>query len=206
MVSSEKQTSVGKTPVLRKCGSGRAVLPQLYDLLYGGDVGTKLAVAARLFRRYGEELRQEQRLAAGLSSLSDLHEELRRQMLMMGMDGTCARCARESGGGCCSIAIAAETDVVQLLLNMLAGVAVSFRRNNGPECCYLSETGCIFLFKPLFCLNYICGRIVSREQHGNLRILEERTGALLRAQHDLETLLIDFFKERMQTVGDESVG
>jgi hypothetical protein len=101
--------------------------------------------------------------------------------------------------------ISAETDVAQLLLNMLAGVAVSFRLNNGPECCYLSETGCIFRFKPMFCLNYICDRIVSYEQRANLRILEERTGALLRAQQGLEILLIDFFKRRMPTVGEESV-
>jgi hypothetical protein len=202
MVSSEKQTSVGKIPVLEMGGSGRAVLPQLYALLYGGDVGTKLAVAEKLFRFYREELKREPLLAAGLSSLSSLHDALQQQMLAMGMDRTCARCAQGSGGGCCSMTIAAETDVVQLLLNMLAGVAVFFRRSNNPDCCYLGENGCIFLFKPMFCLNYVCGKIVACEKLDNLQILEEKTGILLQAQQDLEKTLIEFFKARASAVSD----
>jgi hypothetical protein len=201
-VSSEKQTAVGKTRVLEMNGSGRAVLPQLYALLYGGDVGAKLTVAEKLFRFYSQALKQEPLLAAGLSLLSGLHDALQQQMLAMGMDRTCARCAQGSGGGCCSMTMAAETDVAQLLLNMLAGVAISLQRNNNSDCRYLGENGCIFLFKPMFCLNYICGKIVACEKPDNLQILEEKTGILLQAQQDMEKKLIEFFKARASAVSD----
>jgi hypothetical protein len=186
-----------------KMTGGFPVLQQLYNLLYSGDITTKLAVAERLFVLYGEELTQDSEVAAGMSTLRDLHEVLQQQMVVMGMDRTCAQCAQGSDGGCCSMAIAAETDVVQLLLNMLAGVAVSFRQNDGLSCCYLDEEGCIFLFKPMFCLNYICRKITACAQPDNLRILAERTGMLLRAQQDLEKTLIDFFKGKAPVVGDD---
>ncbi len=179
------------------------VLPQLYDLFYSGDIGTKLEVAGRLFRLYGEELAQDPRVAAGMMDLCGRHQALRQQMLVMEMDRTCTRCAQGSGG-CCSMAIAAETDVVQLLTNMLAGVVVDIQRSNGIGCCYLGEKGCIFLFKPMFCLNYNCSIITLGGQSDHLRKLEKQTGMLLRAQQDMENRIIHFFKEKVSAVDENN--
>ena len=170
-------------------------LPQLYDLFYGGDISGKRELAERLFLRYGAELAQDPQVAASIKDLRCLHEALQQQMLAMEMDRTCTRCAQKNGGGCCSMAIAAETDVLQLLMNMLAGVVVKFQRNNGLECCYLGEKGCIFLFKPMFCLNYNCKSITLGGQHDHLQILEEKTGTLLRSQQDMENRMIGFFSK-----------
>ena len=175
---------------------GLSTLPQLYDFFYGGDIDMKLAAAERLYRRYGVELLQDPPVIAGMTDLRGLHEALRQQMLAMEMDRTCTRCAQRSGGGCCSMAIAAETDVLQLLINMLAGVVVKFQRSNGPDCCYLGEKGCIFLFKPMFCLNYNCSSITLGGQRDHLRVLEQQTGSLLRSQQNMEKRMIDFFKEK----------
>ena len=169
-------------------------LPQLYDLFYGGDISGKREVAERLFLRYGAELLQDPQVAAGITDLRCLHEALQQQMLTMEMDRSCTRCAQTSGGGCCSMAIAAETDVLQLLMNMLAGVVVEIQRSNGTDCCYLGEKGCIFLFKPMFCLNYNCSTITLGGQRDHLRILEQQTGILLRGQQDMENRMIDFFQ------------
>ena len=102
-----------------------AVLQHLYTLFYGGDTGVKLVVARKLFLRYGWELERNSRLTRGLSELVRLHEGLKLQMLAMELDRICSRCAQKTDGGCCSQAMAAEIDVAQLLLNMLAGVPVS---------------------------------------------------------------------------------
>jgi hypothetical protein len=180
-------------------------LSHLYDLLYGGDVGMKLEVADTLFRLYGRELVENTRVADGMSSMHRLHQSLQEHMLQLGMDRTCSKCGFADSGGCCSIDIAAETDVPQLLLNMLAGIAVSFRTKIDGECCYLDENGCIFQFKPIFCLNYNCDRIRTSEQRDNLKILEYRTGMLLKAQHDMENCLIDFLRQRLPFVYEHIV-
>ena len=178
-----------------------AVLQHLYTLFYGGDTGVKLVVARKLFLRYGWELERNSRLTRGLSELVRLHEGLKLQMLAMELDRICSRCAQKTDGGCCSQAMAAEIDVAQLLLNMLAGVPVSCTQNNGPSCCFLGDKGCIFLLKPVFCLNYICSKIVGKRQGPELLILEKQTGRLLQAQTGMEGVLIDFFAERGPALG-----
>ena len=102
------------------------------------------------------------------------------------------------------MAIAAETDVAQLLMNMLAGVVAGIQRSNGTDCCYLGDKGCIFLFKPMFCLNYNCSIITLGGQRDHLRRLEKRTGMLLRTQQDMENRMIDFFKGKVSAVDENN--
>ncbi len=173
------------------------MLPQLYTLFYGGAAGARLQVAERLFRLHGVEMAEDKVIAAGMADLDGCRRALRRQMLAMEMDRTCTRCAQGSGGGCCSDVFAAETDVAQLLMNMLAGVVVDARQGSGAECCFLGAKGCIFLFKPMFCLNYNCNIITCGGRPAALRELEKRTGMMLRAQQVMEGKLIDFSKERI---------
>jgi hypothetical protein len=195
MVSSEKQIISSKGSALERDAQGKIELAKLYDLLYSGDIVTKRRLAENLFRIYGEDLQKENRVA--LVTLMDLQQAVQRQMLAMGLDRICSQCAQQSCGGCCSMTIAAETDALQLLANMLAGVSLTFRQTDNQECCYLGDQGCIFLFKPMFCLNYLCSKITGCVQSDSLRILEKKTGALLQAQHDMDWLLIDFFKGRI---------
>jgi hypothetical protein len=114
-------------------------------------------------------------------------------MAAMAMGATCTQCAGRPGGGCCSRYMAAENDVLQLLLNMLAGVQVHIQQDNRIECCFLGKTGCILSFKPMFCLNYICSHIKGKGDRANLLLLEQRTGDLLTKQAAMEQLLLDFF-------------
>ncbi len=173
-----------------------SMLPHLYDLIYGGEIGAKLEVTKRLFLFYGEQLAKDPQVSAYMTSALGLHKALRRQMELMEMDRICTECAQGKGGGCCSAAFAGETDVIQLLMNLLAGVVVDVQHNNEKECCYLGPKGCIFLFKPIFCLNYNCPRITSGGRQHALLTLEQRTGKLLSAQHDLENRLIDFLRKK----------
>lgn len=167
---------------------------RLYQFFFGGDVGRKLTIADRLFRLYGAELQQDAGVRTGMTQFHLLYRELTQQMLAMGMDRTCSLCGEKNGGGCCSLVFAAETDVTQLLINMLAGVEVRVQQENEAECCYLGKTGCIFLAKPMFCLNYNCPIIRLGNNEKDLRLLEIVTGRLLAAQQELEKRLLDFFQ------------
>jgi len=88
--------------------------------------------------------------------------------------------------------------VLQLLMNMLAGVEVSIQQEEMVECCFLGVAGCILTMKPMFCLNYNCSHIKGKEEGASLHLLlEQRTCDLLRKQAVLEEILLEFFCENL---------
>jgi hypothetical protein len=180
--------------LLKNDGGGMVTQSKLYELFYAGGIGEKQALAKRLFALYGQDLLVDGQTKALLLVLHKRYEQLQQQMQMMAMYRICGECGREYGGGCCSITFAAETDVIQLLMNMLAGVDVGFVRNTDVDCCYLGEQGCIFLFKPMFCLNYLCHRFTHWERRADLALLERRTASLFETQVQMEGHLIKYLR------------
>jgi len=160
-------------------------------LLYNGSVAEKLQTARQLLHQYGELFKNTEGLGEVLDRMRVLAGQLQDHMSAMDMGRLCVRCAARTGGGCCSLYMAGETDAVQLLLNMLAGVTVEPVRDDGVECCYLGPRGCIFLFKPMFCLNYNCTHILEDASPVDLARLEVLAGHLLGQQYDAEKIILD---------------
>ncbi|TKB05933.1 hypothetical protein [Desulforhopalus sp. IMCC35007] len=89
--------------------------------------------------------------------------------------------------------MAGETDSLQILINLMAGVNVIPVNHNPAECCYLdTAAGCIFTFKPMFCLNYNCQSIKGQLKRAGEQQLEKLTAMLLGSQYELEMLLFRF--------------
>lgn len=170
---------------------------ELYPLLYSGDVMVKLAAARDLHVRYGKILGLRPDIMSQLAMMEASEGSLQAQMGAMGMGETCTQCASRAGGGCCSRYMAGENDVLQLLMNMLAGVEVTIQQDGPIECCFLGERGCVLTMKSMFCLNYNCSHIKGKEDGATLLLLEQRTGELLTRQAVLEDLLLDFFCEHL---------
>ena len=170
---------------------------EIYTLFYSGDVSVKLATAHDLYASYGQTLALRPEIIEQLAAVENSERALQAQMGAMAMGVTCRQCASGPGGGCCSGYMAAENDVLQLLMNLLAGVQVAIQQDDGIECCFLGATGCVLSYKPMFCLNYICGHIKEDGEPATLLLLEQRTGSLLRKQADMEQLLLDFFCEKI---------
>ncbi len=170
---------------------------EIYTLFYSGDVVLKLAIAQDLYARYGQDIVLRPDIMAQLAVVKTSERTLKAQMGAMEMGVTCTQCASRQGGGCCSRYMAAENDVPQLLMNMLAGVRVSIQQDDRIECCFLGGSGCVLSFKPMFCLNYTCTHIKGKEEPATLLLLEQRTGSLLRKQAGMEQLLLDFFCENI---------
>ena len=183
-----------KGDLLNKADMGTRA--EIYTLFYSGDVVVKLAVAHDLYGRYGQALVLRPEIMAQLAAVGAAERALQVQMGAMAMGVTCTQCAGRQGGGCCSRYMAAENDVLQLLMNMLAGFQVSLQHDDGIECCFLGKTGCVLSFKPMFCLNYICSHIKEDGNPSALLLLEQRTGDLLTKQAGMEQLLLDFFCEQ----------
>lgn len=166
---------------------------ELYGFLYGGTVLEKRQRAGGLHHRFGSELLALPEINDWLRKMEEAQWGLKGQMEIMAMGHTCSWCARRPGGGCCSHSMAGENDVLQLLMNLLAGVELQIQQQRVDECVFLGETGCVLRFKPMFCLNYNCSHIRKRADRQALLLLEKKTGTLLTRQAELETRLVDFF-------------
>jgi len=170
---------------------------EMYAYFYSGEVALKLAVSRELYVQFGNVLLQQPDILTQLTNVKANERALQRQMGAMTMGLTCTQCASRQGGGCCSSFMAGENDVLQLLMNLLAGVQVQVQQDDQQECCFLGMTGCVLTMKPMFCLNYNCSHIKDKEVATTLLLLEQRTAALLVSQAGLEGLLLDFFCENL---------
>lgn len=177
----------------------KKMIPDTISLqqLFYAPVAEKLRLAEELHQQYGADFLRHDDLRAGLEQLQKYAALLNRHMAEAGMGELCVRCAAGSGGGCCSLYMAGETDAVQLLMNMLTGVTVRQVRGDSGECCYLGEKGCMFTFKPMFCLNYNCRNILAAASPENTRELEQLTGQLLGKQYEVEKKLLNLISTRM---------
>ena len=163
----------------------------IISMAYSGDAPEKLRKAKQLFHQYGTQLLAQKTITESLAILRDANISLESHMVAMNMGKSCSSCALLPDGGCCSAYMGHENnDVIQLLMNLLAGVDVRMVRIDDIECGFLADTGCILLFKPIFCLNYLCERIQTESKQSDLKILEEKTGYLLGLQVALEQNII----------------
>lgn len=164
----------------------------IITLAYTGDGHSKLAEAKKLLLANGEQLRRHEAIQRTLQLMEHAAIALDQAMAAMDMGPLCTACAATPDGGCCSAYMGHENnDVLQLLMNLLAGVPVESMVAEGDECCFLGEKGCVLKFKPIFCLNYLCHQIRDKATDNELLFLEKKTGALLGYQVSLEKLLIE---------------
>lgn len=162
---------------------------------YNGPVLSRLDASHRLYRLLATRLRQNDRFSHELGHLLDNARAVNRQMAAMHFGPLCISCSSNPAGGCCSLYMAGETDALQMLLNLLVGIDVWPVRTDGKECLFLGETGCIFLFKPMFCLNYNCTHIHRAATPEAMKELERLSGALLGKQYELEQHLLMIIRQ-----------
>ncbi len=161
------------------------------DTFYSGHAADNLATARSLFARYGAQLQATPLLKDELRQLRQQALHLDTHMLTLGMDHLCSHCAAGLGGGCCSAFMADNTDSIQMLINLLLNVMIEEHSHPHDNCRFLGKRGCLFLIKPIFCLNYNCTAILNATQQHHLDLLYERAAAVLSQQTRVESLLLD---------------
>jgi hypothetical protein len=163
--------------------------PSLLHQLYSGTLQNRLNFGKALHAQLSHRLMQDPTFACTFATLRQAADTLAGYMAARGMGRQCTACATNNPGGCCSREIAEETDALQMLMNLLAGVKVDISEGQGETCCFIGTEGCSFMFKPMFCLNYNCTRIIA--QMGPARSeLELLTGRLLGIQYEVEKMLL----------------
>lgn len=163
---------------------------------YEGGPTDKLATARVLHAELAGRLTARPPFADELDLLCRESEALARQMQAMELGRLCSRCATRPDGGCCSAFMAANTDALQILINLLLGASVAEQPDSGDNCCFLGPRGCLFLIKPIFCLNYNCTHILTGADPTDLAVLDRRAAAVLSRQTRIEDMLLEVLRDR----------
>jgi len=162
---------------------------QTIESLYFGDVSSKIENAHRLHRESGVRLGTDREIQEGLNRLVHLERKVTEAMRSMTMFELCAECGGQPTGGCCSAKMANETDSMLLLINLSAGFEVSRKRDDDHECCFLGPKGCSLKFKPIYCLNYLCRKIITDSSSEQIACIQGATAEFLGQLVNVEELL-----------------
>ena len=163
--------------------------PFSHSLLYDGSLESKRETGKAIAELLREELEHNIVFIKEFSELKKRAAALNSHMATMNLGELCSGCASKPDGGCCSRYMSGETDAIQIALNLLAGIDVQFVQSDESECVYLGERGCIFTFKPMFCLNYNCSHIHSWSSTSGVKQMERLAGRLLQKQYELEQFI-----------------
>lgn len=175
----------------------------IIESCYGGDAAAKLELARKLATQFAGLLMLDPEVCKQLDLLKAELAVLDTHMSVMAMGKSCTLCAAQPDGGCCSTYMGNENnDALLLLINILAGVDVQLVCGNGVECCFLGNRGCVLSYKPIFCLNYLCGHIRDVSTREMLNALEQKSGALLSAQYHLEQMVIHLLQQAAGEIED----
>jgi hypothetical protein len=166
------------------------------DILYSGSVVSRLAASRFIHRQLAEQLRGHESFMSEFTLLMQHANAVNSHMAEMNLGALCIRCSAQPSGGCCSLYMAGETDGLQMLMNLLAGIDVQAVRNDGSECIFLGHSGCVFLFKPMFCLNYICSHIHQAASSAQMEELQRLTGVLLAKHFEVEQYLLALIRRK----------
>ncbi len=160
------------------------------DRFFSGTLNDKMVEMDTIYGRRKKQLLKDKAVNKSLGLLKKYAAELSAQMKAMHMDELCSNCAGQSGGGCCSAYMEANSDVILLLINRLYGTRITKQHGAAGQCCFLGDSGCILTIKPMFCLNYNCRHISDQATETEMRELEQLAGRLLTEQTRLESLLL----------------
>ena len=163
---------------------------------YSGTPAEKLTQAHALFAELADRLTASHGFQGELDQLRQHSLALNQHMRTMDLGRLCSGCAARPGGGCCSAYMADNTDSLQMLINLLLGISIVQQQDSGGNCCFLGVQGCLFLVKPIFCLNYNCTHILDSTAPVKLEILYHRAAAVLSQQTKIEGVLIEALRNR----------
>ena len=172
----------------------------IIDIFYSGPVLSRLAASCIVYRQFQERLRGDVYFMREFTLLTRHAHAVGSHMAAMNLGPLCVRCSSRPSGGCCSLYMAGETHALQMLMNLLAGIDIQVVRNNGSDCIFLGNGGCIFLFKPMFCLNYNCTHIHRASTPSQIETLARLTGVLLVKQFEVEQYLLTLIRQEKRTL------
>ncbi|MGA7965185.1 MAG: hypothetical protein WCB49_04745 [Gammaproteobacteria bacterium] len=147
--------------------------------------------ARDIYREFGKDLLETPKIDRLLGQLKEATLASREEMGQTGIVEICRRCDQLEGGSCCGAGLENRYDGWLLLINLLLGADIPFKRHDEKSCFLLGEKGCLLVSRHVICINYLCGKITRRIPPDHLKELRELEG------RELETLFL--LKESLRT-------
>ena len=132
--------------------------------------------ARDIYGEFGGRLLENPKLVRLLGQLKEATLASREEMGQTGIGEICRRCEQLEGGSCCGAGLENRYDGWLLLINLLLGVEIPFKRYDAESCFLLGENGCLLVSRHVICINYLCGKITRRIPPGPLKPLREKEG------------------------------
>lgn len=149
------------------------------------SIEEKIEEARALYEARGSLLREEVGIRDLLTRLEGSIRASTEAMHAFRVAQACKRCEELEGGSCCGAGIDNRYDPIQLLINLLLGVALPDRRKVPDSCYFLETDGCCLKARHVLCVNYLCTRLqqsLSAEERNALQAVlgtELDTGFIL---------------------------
>ncbi len=150
----------------------------------------KIALARRIWERYGRTLASDRELANLLQrydqEIRNTHHLMRKARLVE----ICSYCAAHTpGGSCCGKGIEEWYEVPVLLFNLMMGREIITDPPGPKDCLFLGPQGCRLWARHHFCVNYLCHRIHGCTLPLQVEKLQAQAGKELFLCWELERLL-----------------
>jgi hypothetical protein len=147
-----------------------------------------LFLAKGLREEIGDMLMGDAGFVSLLTDLKRAIETTRLERLRIGMTSECERCG-SFNRDCCGSGIELRYTVELLLLNLLLGVEIPERRELDDSCYFLTSRGCCLLARHVFCVNYLCRRLLDLLPVDTLSRLQRLEGIELEIIFRLEEMI-----------------
>ncbi len=136
------------------------------------SIEEKIEEARTLYEVWADRLRRDGRIRDLLARLERDIEASMRAMRAFRVTQACKWCEEEEGGSCCGAGIENRYEPLQLLINLLLGVALPDQRPIPDSCHFLEADGCCLKARHVLCVNYLCTKLqraLSQEERNALQ-------------------------------------
>jgi hypothetical protein len=146
------------------------------DVPRSWPIEKKIETAHTLFAVWKDRLRKDNRIPPLLERLErNVHASMQ-AMRALRVVQTCKRCEELEGGSCCGAGIENRYDGLQLLINLLLGVALPERETFTDSCYFLQADGCCLKARHVLCVNYLCTKLKGTLSHDDIIALQTIVG------------------------------
>jgi hypothetical protein len=153
--------------------------------------------ASALYKRYGEEMGKDPHLREYLSRYRFAIQKTHDAMQEFGLVRMCTVCAEGEGGSCCFPGVEEWYDHIILLINLLFGLEVPEEPEIPGGCLFVGPTGCKFLARNSFCVNYLCPTVKPLLKMSKVEELGFIAGKELSRGWELEKEIRNWLRHRM---------
>jgi len=147
-----------------------------YNISYASPIETKIAWSQACFLSNKNIFKNDTIITDLLHKLKATIDSSHKEMMRIGIDQICKKCEQDEGGSCCGAGLEKKYDGILILINILIGIKLPFKRCDPKSCFFLGPSGCLLKARHVICINYMCSKITDKISPEQMSPLREKEG------------------------------